>query len=779
MPTEESGSWESTGSLVIDGISYIPSSVLLSGTPKLTLKDNRAFGVFDPRGDAPRSVHPGAELGLFFEDTRHIAVWEFTVNGSTPVALASELRHDGRVLVISMTNRDLPGIDGASRIPRETLLIRRILALHGDRFHEVIAIRNFDRTPHCLQLEHWAGSRFDDIFEVRGFRRERRGRNLPTLSHIEGESEATRRHEAVLRHEGLDGRITESGIVRHFPAASIRQAPGLSSVFTRREVPAHGDIELRTTVAFSRHDPATTSAPQEERSEWPRENLAAWLRRIGSTPKTGLEPGEGKLWKNLKIESSHLPFDQGLQRSASDLRMLLSSEGQGCLYPYAGIPWFSAPFGRDGIITALQLLPWCPEVAAQVLRFVFKHLGVKDDPFTEEEPGRVFHELRRGEMARLREVPFVPYYGSVDATPLALILLGEYHRWTGDLELVRELWPEAERAWDWLKWNSLKNESGFLSYARRSPTGLVNQGWKDSHDSVMHADGAPADAPISLSEVQAYAWRAWKEGTRLGLLLDRPARAESWRAMADRLKSEFDRRFWLADEGYIALALDGAGHPCRVRSSNMGHCLWSGILDSGQAAAVSRHLMDPALFSGLGVRTLADTERAYNPMSYHNGSIWPHDNSLILEGLRRHGQTESVQRLATALTDALLLSPDQRMPELYCGFRRRGSEAPIPYEVACRPQAWAAGSVFLLLKALLGLSREGPEDPVVLRDPILPEPLQHMRIEGLDLRQGELRFDLRKVSGEVNGSRNYRIENLATTGTLRALVVRSKETPCA
>ncbi len=722
-------------------------------------------------------MNPGAELGLFYEDTRFIAIWETTINGAPPVALANEIRHDGRVLVISMTNRDLPGIDGSQRIPRDTLLIRRILAMHGDRFHEVLAIRNFDRVAHCLQIEHWAGSRFEDIFEVRGFKREKRGRNLATLSHVEGDRPECRHHDSILRHEALDGSTAETRIVRHFAASSIRQAPGISSVFTRVEVPPHGDIELRTTVEFSkvRSDEVARSVPppRSDRHGWIHDPLSVWLQAVGDTAKSGLEPRAGALWKNLEVESSHLPYDQGLARSASDLRMLLSSEGMGTFYPYAGIPWFSAPFGRDGIITALQLLPWAPEISTQVIEFVFQHLGTKTDPFTEEEPGRVFHELRRGEMARLREVPFVPYFGTIDATPLAIILLREHYRWTGDLLLVRRHWKSALLALEWMSRNGSLNRAGFLSYARQSPTGLVNQGWKDSHDSVMHIDGRAAEGAISLSEVQAYAWKAWMGAAELATLLGETERSHEYKVKALRLRSHFNELFWLQPEGFPALALDGDLKPCRVKSSNMGHCLWTGILDAQQAQSVRDHLMDPAIFSGLGLRTLADTEQAYNPMSYHNGSIWPHDNALILEGLRRYGFTHEAQRLASALTEVLLLSPDLRMPELYCGFRRRGTEAPIPYEVACRPQAWAAGSVFHVLRACLGLHRDGPGEPIVLRDPVLPEPLHRLGISGLTFPEGELSFEIRRVSTGRGQPPRFIAEGIRATDRLNCVVVRS------
>jgi glycogen debranching enzyme len=438
------------------------------------------------------------------------------------------------------------------------------------------------------------------------------------------------------------------------------------------------------------------------------------------------------------------------------------------LYPYAGIPWYSAPFGRDGLITAYQLLPWAPQVAQGVLDYVWRHLGTKSDSFTDESPGKVFHEMRRGEMAATREVPFIPYFGSVDSTPLALILLDEYMQWTGDFDRLRQWWPAALRALEWIERWGDPDQDGFLEYERQSPTGLVNQGWKDSHDSVMHADGTLAQAPIRLCEVQAYAFRARMAMSRLARALGQRRLADRLRMEALKLRSRFRERFWNSKNSSIHLAIDGQGRPCEVRSSNMGHALWGGIVDSEQAALVTRHLLSDALFSGYGIRTLADTEHRYNPLSYHNGSVWPHDNSLILEGFRNYGLRSAIATLSSALLGVLDTSQDFRLPELFCGFRKRSHEPPVPYQVACKPQAWSAGSLFLMLKVMLGIAPDPEGKLLVLRSPVFTTQIDWIEIRGLKLRESEIDLRIRRAGD------SGRAEVLRSRGDVRVLTLQDR-----
>ncbi|MEN9723377.1 MAG: hypothetical protein RJB38_1363, partial [Pseudomonadota bacterium] len=637
--------------------------------------------------------------------------------------LAQELRHQGTTWVLSMTNRDLPLLEGAGRIPRDTLLIRRILSLHRDSLFEILTIRNFSGTSQQLRLEHWAGARFEDLFEVRGMTRQARGKLLPP-------EERSPRHD-IFHYEGRDGRHRSTHLQRCYDTDKIRLSPYLTGYSTLLTLDPKEIIVFRTVVSFD--DAVPLRYHENDFEGLDPSQMMALATRNEAKPKLF----------SFSLETDHALFNRAIDCASTDIRMLLTEESGGLLYPYAGVPWFSAPFGRDGLITAYQLLPWAPEVARGVLDFVFQNLGERQDPFTDEEPGKAFHELRRGEMALLREIPFVPYFGSVDATPLSLILLQEYWLWTEDHDSLERWWPSVLKALNWLDQATGQNSWGFLAYSRKTPAGLSNQGWKDSHDSIMHDDGRLAEAPIALCEAQAYCYRA-----RMGIAEIARSRGDSILASqlelhAYRLRAEFHEKFWDSERRFVALALDGQGKACQVRSSNMGHCLFGGIVTDVQAQAIAEALLTESFFSGHGIRTLADSETAYNPMSYHNGSIWPHDNALIADGLRRYGKVQALVQLADGMTSVLESSDDYRLPELFCGFRKRGTEPPIPYEVACKPQAWSAGSIFLLLKALLGIEKKSQQPGLVIRNPILPSLLNSIEIRDLKILDTtmNLRFD--------------------------------------
>ncbi len=645
-----------------------------------------------------------------------------TFNGSSPVPLANELRFGGNTLVFSMTNRDIEASSMGPRIPRDTFLIRRVLAFHEDTFFETVEIKNFSRQKFCLQVEQWTGGRFDDVFEVRGYARPHRGRLLSPDEQSDDRSQAT-----VFRYEGVDGSLMKTYVYRMFSSEKIRLSPNLAGYFTQLEIGEKQSVHLKTVVSFSKPSGCQFfNIPFEKVSVYEAMELLAQNASMSLASK-------------IEIISDHSMFNRAVANAVRDVSMLMTEELPGVFYPYAGIPWFSAPFGRDGLITAYQMLPWYPKVARGVLDYVFSMLGKTIDSFTDEQPGKVFHEVRFGEMARAREVPFIPYYGSVDSTPLALILVAEYFRWTQDFENLRKWWPQILMALGWIeKWGD-PDRDGFLEYEKQSATGLVNQGWKDSHDSVMHSDGRIAQAPIGLCEVQAYAYRAFLGVSELARRLGDEALSSRTRMQALKLKARFLDRFWNSNDGYIVLALDRDKAPCEVKSSNMGHCLWANIVNPAQAQSIVRHLFSDSMFSGFGIRTLADNESAYNPLSYHNGSVWPHDNSLIMEGLRNYGFRDELEKLGGGLMDVLELSEDFRFPELFCGFRRRGNAPPVPYEVACKPQAWASGSVFLMLRALLGLSYEssppgesGTPSTLVLNSPVLTSKVNWLRIKGLE-----------------------------------------------
>jgi glycogen debranching enzyme len=437
------------------------------------------------------------------------------------------------------------------------------------------------------------------------------------------------------------------------------------------------------------------------------------------------------------VESSSERFNQWVRRSAADLRMLTACTPQGS-YPYAGVPWFSTPFGRDGIITALQTLWVNPDLARGVLCYLAAHQAEGFSPEQDAEPGKILHETRTCEMARLGEVPFGSYYGSVDSTPLFLVLAGAYFDRTGDLPLIERIWPHIDRALDWIDHTGDRDGDGFVEYARRLDTGLVHQGWKDSNDAVFHADGSLAEPPIALCEVQAYVYEGKRQAAAIAGALGHAERARHLLQEADELRRAFEERFWCEDLGTYALALDGAKRPCRVKTSNAGHCLFAGIASPERARRTAETLAGEEMFSGWGIRTVAPGERRYNPMSYHNGSVWPHDNGLIAAGFSRYGFDDLVAIPFTGLFDASLNMDEHRLPELFCGFHRRPGDGPTLYPVACSPQAWASGVVFHLLQAALRLQVVREQRSLVVRRGFLPPFLKHLRLRRLQLPFGEI-----------------------------------------
>jgi glycogen debranching enzyme len=584
--------------------------------------------------------------------------------------------------------------------------------------HERLRLSNYGLTPFTVRVGLRFAADFADIFEVRGTRRQRRGRMLDPV--IDDET-------CLLRYQGLDG------VRRQTRICFSRRPSGLTAegAWFELSVPARGSETIDVRVLCEVGERSIRPVGGFDQSQ------AALHERVRSLRST---------WPQVRSDNNL--FNGWMDRSAADLQMMLTETPQG-FYPYAGVPWFSTTFGRDGIITALEALWMQPEIARGVLAHLAALQATEVDLGREAEPGKIVHECRRGEMAALGEVPFGQYYGSVDATPLFVVLAHAYYRRTADLDFIRQLWPNVQAALDWIVNHGDKDGDGFVEYARQTPDGLLHQGWKDSGDAIFHADGALAEAPIALSEVQGYVYAAWRGAAELASALGHESLATQLRTRARHLRHRFEQAFWCEDLGTFAIALDGAKRPCRVRSSNAGQCLWSGIATPARALRTAETLMSEASFSGWGIRTVAATEARYNPMSYHDGSIWPHDNALIGSGLGRYGLRSATLRLLGALFDSTLYLENQRLPELVCGFDRREGEGPTLYPVACMPQAWASGAPFMLLASVLGLSIDARQSELRFHKPALPDFIDELHIDGLRVGAGVLDLLIVRWGGDV------------------------------
>jgi len=691
------------------------------------LKHGDTFAVFDRFGDI-EAFGPG-ELGIYHQDTRHLSRLTLRLATKRPVLLNSTIKDDNVMLAVDLMNPDL-WQGGELTIPRGTVHLFRSKVLWQATCHEWLRIHNYGRgTAECLLAVNLDAD-FADIFEVRGTQRPRRGCRLPTQITEDA---------LVLAYEGLDGRVRRTRIV--FAPAPTRLSEREAYYELRLE--PNEDVSYRWAISCERgvasikgaHGPAMPSA-------------AGTALRYHEAVEEAVRARTVARAAEAEIVTSNEQFDDWLKRSRADLHMMRTETPHGP-YPYAGVPWFSTAFGRDGIITALECLWVNPDVARGVLSYLAATQADGENGEQDAQPGKVLHETRAGEMAALGEVPFGRYYGTVDATPLFIVLAGAYYERTGDRQFTQGLWPHVERALAWIDRYGDSDSDGLVEYSRRSRWGLVHQGWKDSQDAVFHADGTLAEPPIALCEVQGYVYAAKVAAATLAAALERKAHAQKLADEAETLRVLFEERFWREDLSTYALALDGRKEPCRVRASNAGHCLFAGIVSDDRAARVASVLTDNASFSGWGVRTVAASERRYNPMSYHNGSVWPHDNALIAAGFGRYGLKDKTAKVLTALFDASRFFDLHRLPELFCGFPRSAGDGPTLYPVSCAPQAWAAGAIFLLLQACLGLEVRGFEMKVVFNKPLLPEFLDTVRINGLRVGEGSVDLSLTRHAREV------------------------------
>ncbi|MEW5729788.1 MAG: amylo-alpha-1,6-glucosidase [Pseudomonadota bacterium] len=682
-----------------DIIKFKGHSYVLATSPRvamrtLTLKEGDTFAVFDRYGDTG-SVGSG-EQGVYHRGTRMLTHHELHLGGQRPLLLSSTVQEHNAFVAVDLTNPDIP-LDGHRIIPRGTIHVFRSLFLWRGAMHSRTRVYNYGDMRFDADLTFLYEADFADVFEVRGVTRRRRG---TIRAGVEDGA-------AVLDYEGLDG------IHRRTSIAFSRRPDELTPDLARFSpgIEPGECFELYHACAFEGDD---RPEPSAEAFMAHREKLVDKLSGRNC----------------CHLITSNQQFNHWIDRSTADLRMLTTQTRDGP-YPYAGVPWFSTVFGRDGIITALEYLWVEPAMARGVLATLAENQADRERPTQDAEPGKILHEWREGEMANLGEVPYGSYYGSADSTPLFLMLAAAYWRRTGDRTTMDYLWPHMERALEWIDRHGDLDGDGFVEYSRRRPEGLVNQGWKDSEDSVMHADGQLAEGPVALCEVQGYVYAGRLGAADVADALGHAARADDLRRRAAALRQAFDAAFWLDDLGTYALALDGNKQPCRVESSNPGHLLYCGIVPEDKARRVADSLMGPDMFSGWGVRTLSERERRYNPMSYHNGSIWPHDSAIAAAGLARYGMADRAQKVLEGLFDAALYVDLNRLPELFCGFPRQAGQGPTLYPVACIPQAWAAGSVFMLLEAVLGLELKADPPTIHFNRPALPDALDKVEIRGL------------------------------------------------
>jgi len=676
------------------------------------LKYGSMFAVFDRYGDIePLGL---AEHGIFFESTRYLSQLVLEIGGTRPLLLSSTVREDNSLLTADLANVDLTGRNGDA-IPRGTLLITRSKFLWKASCFERLTVCNYGLERVCTFLDLWVDADFADIFEVRGTRRNRKGVFLPEII---GSSSLT------LGYRGLDN------VERYMHLWCLSEPLELHARHCRYELDLGPREERILEFRIS-------CSHEERHRELPPFHRAMEIRAH--------EGNESSI--ECEMYSSNDQFNNWARRSMSDLEMMVQGNPEHG-YPYAGVPWFNTVFGRDGIITAMQMLWMHPQIARGVLQYLASTQATDSNAQMDAEPGKIVHETRDGEMAALGEVPFRRYYGSIDSTPLFLMLLAKYHLRTGDMNLVSDLWPNVERALHWIDHYGDRDGDGFVEYARRSDQGLVQQGWKDSTDSVFHQDGSLAEPPIALCEVQAYVFAAKRWIAELARLRGDAAMATRLDEEARSLRERFWAAFWCPDLNMYALALDGEKRPCKVRASNAGHCLYTRIARPDHAKGIAQSLLADDFFTGWGIRTVAASEIRYNPVSYHNGSVWPHDNSILAAGLARYGFKEQCARIFAAFLDVSQSVDLHRLPELFCGLERREGGSHTLYPVACSPQAWSAGSVLLFLQACLGISVDANNKQLSLYRPMLPDCLPQIWIKNLMVNSSSVDLFLER-SGET------------------------------
>src|SRR5215212_10351830 len=717
---------------------------------RIVLKEHQMFLVCDENGDI--AAHNVDGHGLYWHDTRFLSLFELSLDAGRPQVLSSSGEHNF-MMTLQFANQAFQASNGKNVRPR-TLSIRRNRFLHA-ALHERTGVFNYNSFPVPITLSLTFGSDFRDMFDIRGYaRRSKHGAiDRPRVDD----------KDIVLGYTGLDEMRRETRVrfdraptrveihePEPLPPGGLESLPGISGAGDpRAEVPIRPPT---ATAVFEIEVPPGQYASLECEILVCQGDLCPVAIGSGSLDSAfGAMRESYASWEAscTEIVTDDEIINAVLKRSLHDLRLLSDQVEEGYL-PSAGIPWFSVPFGRDSLITSLQTLSLQPDIARATLLFLAKHQGREVNDWRDEQPGKILHEIRLGELAALGDVPHTPYYGSVDATPLWIVTLGEYVRWTRDQGLATRLRPNLVAALEWIERYGDFDGDGYVEYLCRSSRGIRNQGWKDSADSATYRDGRLAEPPVALAEVQGYVYAAWIAAAGLYEQWGETSQAEHYRTLASGLRLRFQRGWWSETDQFFAMALGADKAPVQTVSSNVGHCLWTGLLDDAPANGVGARLVREDMLCGWGVRTLSSLEPSFNPMSYHNGSVWPHDNSIIVAGLKRYGQDGRALQVAEELLAAAVRFPLYRLPELYCGFARdrRYYSMPAQYPVSCSPQAWAAGSIFLVLQSLLGLQPDPSADRLVLR-PTLPRAVNSVRVRNLRVCGQRVDFEVRRENGQT------------------------------
>lgn len=704
---------QTTSPSAIEGKYYIAGDAVNADERNKVLNHFNTFGIFDSLGN----ISPNGKMvqGIYHDGTRFLNMLLLTINNKRPFLLSSTIKEDNEILSIDLTNPVL----SEGNISENTLHISRTQFIRNKVFYEEICSRNYGDQACYFTLSLTFGADFKDIFEIRGIQREVQTNKVIYKS---------AKDHIGFQYLGLDNLQRETDITFTTEAD-----------FYIVDNTIHFNIRLQPKQIISINYTIYCKTGNEQNRDLDFQVAKASINE--QLAKTR------RLFANIYTSNSQ--FNHWINRSKADILSLLTETEYGH-YPYAGVPWYNTAFGRDGIITAMETLWLAPEVSKDVLIFLAKKQATKLIPEKDAEPGKILHEMRTGEMANTGEIPFKEYYGTIDATPLFIMLAGMYYERTGDMNTIKKLWPNILAALDWIEQYGDIDGDGFVEYKHKAKNGLINQGWKDSHDSIMYEDGQLANSPIALCEVQGYVYAAKYYAGRLAMFRKESELSQKLFTEAAALKEKFNKKFWDAELNCYVLALDGEKRPCRVISSNAGHCLFTRIATEENARKLADTLLNSDMFTGWGIRTLSANEERYNPMSYHNGSIWPHDNALIAYGLSLYGFQEQALKIMQGMFDAGLFIDMQRLPELFCGFNRRRGEGPTNYPVACSPQAWSVAVVFMMLQACCCIDINALTKTITFERPVLPPYLDQVYISNLGLGDSFCNLNLTRTQSDVS-----------------------------